>query len=371
MAEVPMVIVFCFTAFILIVALYMCMQRIRAPPPPRKRDEKFAQMTLPGAGGESSDVKHVAYLCLNCANSTNVDVDYPKFEEGVDRSEQLTEYREQCVEAEITSRGLAQIETARDGIYDRHLRRVVVAYSSPATRCMQTAHELLMIGQQHRKAQKCAKVVTPLRGLSQNGFRDEKDGRLKTKVPKQYEIIEDAIQNIGTHECDLNVLYEQPTGTNVTMRTMMKNYTKPNIYGLNHSLDNENRNALHQRLAGDLEDDIVLIVGQTPYINAIALQLADVLGHTKKEREELEQVNLGDLDGFLITRRGKSCLALNFEDEDPEIESRILRNANENAINKPQASPARSGNSSPARASQGIMRMSRLPSLSPPASEKK
>ena len=218
------------------------------------------------------------------------------------------------------------------------------------------------IGQQRRKAQKCAKVVNPLRGLSQNGFRDEKDGRLKAKVPKQYEIIEDAIQNIGTHECDLNVLYEQPTGTNVTMRTMVKNYTKPNIYGLNHSLDNENRNALHQRLAGDLEDDIVLIVGQTPYINAIALQLADMLGHTKKEREELEEVNLGDLDGFLITRRGKPCQALNFEDEDPEIETRILRNANENAINQP-ASPSRSTKSSPARpgASQGIMKLSRFP----------
>ena len=61
----------------------MCMQRIRAPPPPRRREEKFEQMVLPGAGGESSDIKHVAYLCLNCANTANVDVDYPKHEDGV------------------------------------------------------------------------------------------------------------------------------------------------------------------------------------------------------------------------------------------------------------------------------------------------
>ncbi|KAJ9463359.1 hypothetical protein DIPPA_08839 [Diplonema papillatum] len=336
---VPVVIVFCLVALGLIILLWFCMRRLRQPPAERGREARCSEMLLPGAPcftGEAGDVYRVSYLLLNAANTGNVDIDYPKWEPNTDRSEILAAYRLAHLTVGITGRGRAQIanassgKTIRDereteGIYREYLQRVVCAYASSTKRCLDTAGELLKIGPAYTKTEKiaprCPGRIVPVETLSQYGaLIEDNDGKLAAgKIPKDYMQVEDAIAAVGTTECDLQALYaERPPTYEKSTRSALRTYISSAAFFVTKDLLTDNRSALHQAKSDD-QDDVVLIVGQSPYINALAVHLADLMGHSVSKRRELEEVNLGDLDGFYVTRDPKQTKALDFDDQDAAV----------------------------------------------------
>ena len=160
-----------------------------------------------------------------------------------------------------------------------------------------------------RKALRCSRI-TPLECMSQYGIvRD--NGRVA--ATKHCEVLQEALSQIGTNECDLQTLYECKV-QGKPARSSVVRYTQQCVFSLTESLATDNKQALQQlRQGNNSDDDLVLIVGQTPYINAFAIALAGIMGHSVAKRKKLEEVNLAELDGFLITRSSRTTTNLTFE----------------------------------------------------------
>eukprot|EP01064_Diplonema_japonicum_P026817 TRINITY_DN3840_c4_g1_i2.p1 TRINITY_DN3840_c4_g1~~TRINITY_DN3840_c4_g1_i2.p1 ORF type:complete len:166 (+),score=35.25 TRINITY_DN3840_c4_g1_i2:615-1112(+) len=155
--------------------------------------------------------------------------------------------------------------------------------------------------------------------MSQYGVLQEIDGKITpSRVSKQLTSIEDALANIGTTDCDLAALYAQHVSDR-PVRSLMKTYVKPSLFFINNDLLTESKGTLQQLKDPGEEEDIVLIVGQSPYINALAVYIADIMGHGQKKKAALENENLGDLDGFFISR--KTAEVLDFDDQGSEIDA--------------------------------------------------
>ena len=153
--------------------------------------------------------------------------------------------------------------------------------------------------------------------MSQYGTRRE--GRFV--APRHYDLIEEAVHHIGTAECDLNTLYEVRSVRvgEQSVRSAVGAYCRQAVFALQQKLATEAKQSLRIPTTGEStlrEEDVIVIVGQTPYINALAVKLAELFGHPLAKRKEFEEVNLAELDGFVVSRDKKATRSFTFELEE-------------------------------------------------------
>jgi len=347
--------------------LYFCMAASRTPPGRRCRDPLVPSHFLPG---EAADIgshavddaenvnfkrrRPVSYLFINSGHVTD-DTAPPKFSSGSGTTgaeagelrAKWQEYNRKQWAQPLSKRGEQQCRLARqapsaeaqlkEGVLYEYLKhRAVHCFAANNLRCIQTAEHLMKVN------------------CHGNTYTDQ----LNNQVAKIHLL--DSLTPYGTDKCNYHVstglqeinaaigregargFWEEPlekffwpAGDDALPRTdphsnrAIKNRMADFVHrvitemkailhdetqvGLSEytALERENMNWRHPEGAREMrpKDCLIVVVGQTPFINSVAAHVAELFGHTSRYIQEkiLDVDDVGYMDGFLISLAPHLC----------------------------------------------------------------
>eukprot|EP01062_Namystynia_karyoxenos_P069548 TRINITY_DN65026_c0_g1_i1.p1 TRINITY_DN65026_c0_g1~~TRINITY_DN65026_c0_g1_i1.p1 ORF type:complete len:461 (+),score=115.25 TRINITY_DN65026_c0_g1_i1:125-1507(+) len=356
---IPDVLLFCLGALVLIIILYLCMKRVRAPPGNRRREPLVVGNYLPGAKDDPGDQatreqkdahkarRPVCYLLLNAGHTAD-DSEPPKDSStstAADIRHRWQEYNRQQHRVKLSKRGEQQCKLARrepvkeagvpaGPIYHYLKERAIAVYAAHNLRCMQTAEHLMKINAfpqsrtfdaDEQLNPKVSRIDT-IDSLTPYGTSHNQHG-VSVGLQELLQALSREGQN-GTWEDSLEQFYTSSTdgrprtdpNSHRTVRERLEEATQRVLGDLKEKLEDLNnsdpgkfatpvREPLidkkdRKEIPSDKrpKDHVVVVIGQTPFLNALACVIAEHLGHTQSwiKKKIVERDDVGFLDGFII-----------------------------------------------------------------------
>eukprot|EP01061_Rhynchopus_euleeides_P005280 TRINITY_DN14539_c0_g1_i1.p1 TRINITY_DN14539_c0_g1~~TRINITY_DN14539_c0_g1_i1.p1 ORF type:complete len:360 (+),score=74.94 TRINITY_DN14539_c0_g1_i1:500-1579(+) len=294
---IPVPIILCLVALAVGLLIYVCLRRAQGVGRSKPiRESRCPEEHLPGSV-ESG--QRVTYWLLNTGDVEAPGVEYPDPEDA-DRDPVLQEFRLRNIDANLTQGAQSLIRRIRDNEYRKYIKNVKCCYVSPSYRCACTASELLKIGKEFSRDTRQAECnrTTSLECLSPYGIVREHDNGVFAVASRHCDALEDAVHAVGTYECSVKTLSRQKVRDRCT-RSYIKRYTQQCVFALTEDLTRNHKDTLDETRTSS-EETVVLVVGQTPYINMLAAGIAGVLGYSVDVRDRLEEWSFGELEGCLI-----------------------------------------------------------------------